>query len=115
MSPRFAGSGRSAPARGRPILIPYGNLSDAVSVEVVTLGQDREPGVPVMSNIPLDLQRSCEERWAARFSRPLASAAPQKHGHAKLDQADPGKGKKKTRRAEAAGRRSVAAVCERED
>jgi hypothetical protein len=29
----------------------------------------------------------------------LASAAPQKHGH----QADPGKDKKKTRRAEAAG------------
>ena len=46
-------------------------------------GQDREPGVPAMSNIPLDLQRSCEERWAARFLRPLASAAPQKHGDAK--------------------------------
>jgi len=70
-------------------------------------GQDLEPGVPAMSNIPLDLQRSCEERWAARFLRPLASAAPQKHGDAKRDQADPGKDKKKTRRAEAAGLRSV--------
>jgi hypothetical protein len=33
----------------------------------------------------------------------LALAAPQKHGHAKRDQADPGKDKEKTRRAEAAG------------
>jgi hypothetical protein len=40
----------------------------------------------------------------------LASAAPQKHGHAKRDQADPGKDKKKTRRAEAAGLRSAPAV-----
>src|ERR1700689_5408077 len=31
----------------------------------------------------------------------LGSAAPQKHGHAKRDQADPGKDKKKSRRAEA--------------
>ncbi|HTO59935.1 MAG TPA: hypothetical protein VMM15_01645 [Bradyrhizobium sp.] len=23
-----------------------------------------------MSNIPLDLQRKCEQRWAARFLRP---------------------------------------------
>jgi hypothetical protein len=23
-----------------------------------------------MSNIPLDLQRKCEQRWAARFVRP---------------------------------------------
>ena len=35
----------------------------------------------------------------------LASAAPQKHGHAKRDQADPSRDKKKTRRAEAAGLR----------
>jgi hypothetical protein len=39
----------------------------------------------------------------------LELAAPQKQGH----QADPGKDKKKTRRAEAASLRSVAAVCER--
>jgi hypothetical protein len=39
----------------------------------------------------------------------LELAAPQKHRY----QADPGKDKKKTRRAEAAGLRSVAAVCER--
>ena len=29
----------------------------------------RKPGV-VMSIIPLDVQRRCERRWAARFSRP---------------------------------------------
>ena len=29
-----------------------------------------------MSIIPLDLQRRCERRWAARFSRPIPSAAP---------------------------------------
>jgi len=39
----------------------------------------------------------------------LGLAAPQKQGH----QADPGKDKKKTRRAEAASLRFVAAVCER--
>jgi len=42
-------------------------------------------------------------------------AVSQKQGHAKQDQADPGKAKKKTRRAEAAGLRSVAAACERGD
>jgi len=42
----------------------------------------------------------------------LGPAAPQKRGHAKRDQADPGKDKKKkkTRRAEAAGLRSAPAV-----
>jgi hypothetical protein len=29
-----------------------------------------------MSNIPLDVQRRCEQRWAARFSRPTVSVAP---------------------------------------
>jgi hypothetical protein len=29
-----------------------------------------------MSGIPLHLQRRFEERWAARFVRPVASAAP---------------------------------------
>jgi hypothetical protein len=40
----------------------------------------------------------------------LESAAPQKDGHAKRDQADPGKDKTKTRRTEAAGLRSAPAV-----
>jgi hypothetical protein len=29
-----------------------------------------------MSGIPLDLQRRFEQRWAARFAKPVASAAP---------------------------------------
>jgi hypothetical protein len=28
-----------------------------------------------MSNIPLDLQRKCEQRWAARFLRPAPAVA----------------------------------------
>jgi len=29
-----------------------------------------------MSIIPLDVQRRCERRWAARFSRPTKSVTP---------------------------------------
>ena len=29
-----------------------------------------------MSIIPLDVQRRCEQRWAARFSRPTELVAP---------------------------------------
>jgi hypothetical protein len=32
-----------------------------------------------MSNIPLDLERRCEQRWAARFSRPNPPTAPNNH------------------------------------
>jgi hypothetical protein len=32
----------------------------------------------VMSIIPLDVQRRCERRWAARFSRPTESVAPKR-------------------------------------
>src|ERR1700733_4596540 len=35
----------------------------------------RKPGV-VMGIVPLDVQRRCERRWAARFSRPTESVAP---------------------------------------
>jgi hypothetical protein len=31
-----------------------------------------------MSDIPLDLQRRFEQRWAARFVRPAASTAPKR-------------------------------------
>jgi hypothetical protein len=31
-----------------------------------------------MSNIPLDLQKRFERRWAARFGSPVASAAPKR-------------------------------------
>jgi hypothetical protein len=30
-----------------------------------------------MSIIPLDIERRCEHRWAARFVAPVAPAAPQ--------------------------------------
>jgi hypothetical protein len=32
-----------------------------------------------MSIVPLDLERRFEQRWAARFSRSMEAAAPQKH------------------------------------
>ena len=55
-----------------------------------------------MSNIPVDLERRFEQRWAARFSSPIASATPQKYQQ--LDA--PGKRKRKTRRVESAGLKS---------
>jgi hypothetical protein len=83
-----------------------------VSVEAVAQGQDSEPGVRVMSNIPLDIQRRCEQRWAARFARRVPPSAPHEHIDEKPDQqlALAGKTKKKTRRAKAAGLKSAPAV-----
>src|SRR5262245_7946232 len=84
------------------------DLSDTVSVEAIASGQDREPGVRVMSSIPLDIQRKCEQRWVARFARPVPPSAP--HEHRIQQSAPPGKTKKKTRRTKAAGLRSAPAV-----
>ena len=55
-----------------------------------------------MADIPLDLQRRFEERWAARFLRP---AAPKKQGLERQDQqlTEPGKSKGKTRRTKSVG------------
>jgi hypothetical protein len=65
-----------------------------------------------MSNIPLDLERRCEQRWAARFS--AARALRQQHRLERQQQLTARDNSKiKTHRAEAAGLRSVAAVCER--
>ena len=67
-----------------------------------------------MSNIPLDLERRCERRWAARFS--AARALREQHCLERQQQQQltaPDDSKRKARRAEAAGLRSVAAVCER--
>jgi hypothetical protein len=57
-----------------------------------------------MSNIPLDLQRRCEQRWAARFSRLVEPVASRKQGPERESQqiAAPGEGKRKTRRAKPA-------------
>jgi hypothetical protein len=50
-----------------------------------------------MSIIPLDLQRRCERRWAARFSRPVPSVAPRNQGPVKesVQIAEPAKSKEK--------------------
>jgi hypothetical protein len=65
-----------------------------------------------MSIIPLDLERRFEQRWAARFSRPIVAAAPEKHQLEKQDQpiAALPKAKRKARRVEAAGLRSLPTV-----
>jgi len=52
-----------------------------------------------MSRIPLDFQRRCERRWAARFSQPVCPVASRKRGPEKGRQeiAGPDKSKTKTR------------------
>jgi hypothetical protein len=62
-----------------------------------------KPGV-VMSNIPLDVQRRCERRWAAQFSRPTESVATrnQRPKRESLQIAGSDKGKRKAHRGEAA-------------
>jgi hypothetical protein len=59
-----------------------------------------------MCVIPLDLERRFEQRWAARFSRPVEPAAHQKHRlETQCQPASPGKRKRKTRRVESTGLR----------
>ena len=38
-----------------------------------------------MDTVPLDLQRRCEQRWAARYQRPLEPAATPEHRLQKQD------------------------------
>ena len=61
-----------------------------------------------MTDIPLDLQRRFEQRWAARFVR---TSAPKKQELERQDQqrTEP-KGKSKTHRIKPAGIRSALAV-----
>jgi hypothetical protein len=66
-----------------------------------------------MSIIPLDLQRRCEQRWAARFSRLVEPVASRKRGSEMESRqiAAPGEGKRKTRLAKKPTRfRSAPAV-----
>jgi hypothetical protein len=65
-----------------------------------------------MSIIPLDLQRRCEQRWTARFSRSMEPVASRKQGPERENQqiAAPGEGKRKTRRAKPMGFRSAPAA-----
>jgi hypothetical protein len=62
-----------------------------------------------MSSIPLDLEKRCEERWAARFS--AARALREQHRLERQQQHQqltaPDNNKRKTRRVESAGLRSV--------
>jgi len=52
-----------------------------------------------MCDIPLDLQRKFEQRWAARFAQPTPPVGSQKLKHEKQGQqlAAPAKNKRKTR------------------
>ena len=70
-----------------------------------------------MSTIPLEFERRFEQRWAARLARPIPPTVSHDHRDETPDQrlAALSKAKMKTRRAESAGLRSVAAVCERGD
>jgi hypothetical protein len=70
-----------------------------------------------MSDIPVHVQRTFEQRWAARFARPASPSAPYVHKPEKADQrlAESGEAKMQNRRTEAAGLISVASACERAD
>jgi hypothetical protein len=57
-----------------------------------------------MSIIPLDLQRRHEQRWAARFARPVPPVASKQELEGKISSLPPPtEGKKKTRRIEPTG------------
>jgi hypothetical protein len=53
-----------------------------------------------MSTVSLDLQRRCEQRWAARFKRAAEPAVTPEHQPEKQDRqlTTPRKGKRKPRR-----------------
>jgi hypothetical protein len=81
------------------------DLYRTVRVEAVETGGDN-PEFRPMSNIPLDLERRFEHRWAARFLRPVEPTAFQKQrlkGGIKSSPR-PAKGKRKTPRLGPAGR-----------
>ena len=70
----------------------------------LTLGGDSEPGVLDMSGIPLDLERRCEQRWAASFS--AARALQEQHRLEKQQHQQltaPDNSKSKARRVEFGG------------
>ena len=63
-----------------------------------------------MSAVPLDLQRRCEQRWAARFLRPMPTTPQRQFERQDQKLAAPGKAKRKTRRVKATGLRPAPAV-----
>jgi hypothetical protein len=62
-----------------------------------------------MCDVPRDIQRKFEQRWAARFARPVEARRPEKHQPGKQGQplAAPLKAQRKTRRVEPAGLRPL--------
>jgi hypothetical protein len=56
-----------------------------------------------MTSIPLDLQKRCEQRWAARFFRPDPNAPKKPGPESQQQQTEPDKGKRKTHRLKPAG------------
>ena len=64
-----------------------------------------------MCDIPLDLQRKFEQRWASRFARPVPPVAPERHSSENQPEhlAAPVEAERKTR-VEAAGLRPSPAV-----
>jgi hypothetical protein len=66
-----------------------------------------------MSIVPLDLQRRCEQRWAARFARQAPESSSQKSEHEKQGQqlSETAKDKRKTHQpSNPVGLRSARAV-----
>jgi hypothetical protein len=62
------------------------------SVEAPTHSGDK-PGAFQIASIPLDPQKKCEQRWAARFSRPAGPIVAPKHRMGRQDQQFAGPGK----------------------
>ena len=66
-----------------------------------------------MASIPLDLQKRCEQRWAARFLRTDPTAPKKKpEPESQQQQTEPDKGKRKTHRLKPAAS-SLHQRCER--
>ena len=63
-----------------------------------------------MTSIPLDLQKRCEQRWAARFLRTDPTAPKKPEPESQQQQTEPDKGKRKTHRLKPEGIRSAPAV-----
>src|SRR6267142_6989193 len=74
--------GRSAPSHGRLTLILRGAVWGPLGHgerQGLSTGAGPRTRRWVMCDIPLDLQRRFEQRWAARFSRPNPLTTPEKH------------------------------------
>jgi len=76
---------------------------------LVIEGVKSKSGV-VMGNIPLDFQRRCEQRWAARFARQAPKPSPQQRKHEKQGQRLGAPNKTEDPPAQPGGLRSARAV-----